>query len=217
MKPIIGIIGRVELNTKPYIKVYDEYRTSIIKSGGIPIMILPPYKEKINEIKSFNDKEYENVDELIDLCDGFLFPGGTIWYNYEYEIYKKACNKNKGILAICLGMQMIASNNNLNNISRINSYIKHNSEYTYVHKIYLNESLLKKILNKDEIIVNSRHNDCVNKTNLIISSKSIDNIIESVELDNNVICVEWHPESLYDIDINSKKIFDWFINISKEN
>ena len=112
---------------------------------------------------------------------------------------------------------MIASNNNLNNISKIDSYIKHNSDYTYVHKVYFNDSLLKKILNKDEIIVNSRHNDCVTKTNLLISSKSIDNIIESVEIDNNVIGLEWHPESLYDIDINSKKIFDWFINISKKN
>ena len=76
-------------------------------------------------------------------------------------------------------------------------------------------NVAKEILKKDKILVNSRHKSAIKKTNYRVSSISKDNIIESIEIPNHkfFLGLQWHPENLYDIDPNSKKIFDYFIKI----
>lgn len=217
MKPIIGIIGRVGKNNKYYIKTNDEYRVAVVNSGGIPIMIMPLYKESIDKIKPFsnNDPKLE-FNEIINICDGFIFPGGDKWYGYEYSLYLEILKQNKPILGICLGMQMMANLHNCSDLTK--KILNHNSNENYVHSIFLKDSILKKILKINELKVNSRHNSAITKCdNLLISSYSSDNIIESIEMPNNlfVIGVQWHPESLYNKDTYNKKIFDTFIQACK--
>ncbi len=90
---------------------------------------------------------------------------------------------------------------------------KHYSLNNYVHKVYIKpNTLLAKILNKKEIIVNSRHNYCILKPNFKINALSNDKIIEGIE-DNTktfFLGVQWHPESLN--DNNSFKIFKYFVS-----
>lgn len=91
----------------------------------------------------------------------------------------------------------------------------HNQSSKYVHEIYFNKnSKLFEIIKNDKILVNSRHNYYVIKTNLLITAISNDNIIEALEDPNKkfFIGLQWHPESLKQ-DLNSQKIFDAFIKI----
>ena len=62
-------------------------------------------------------------------------------------------------------------------------------------------------------MVNSRHNDCIIKTDLNITGLTDDNIIEIIESSKNVFFVglQWHPESMIDYDIDSNNIFKYFI------
>ena len=52
-----------------------------------------------------------------------------------------------------------------------------------------------------------------------VSAYSEDGIIEAVELKDRlfVMGLQWHPESIYDHDNNSKKIFSNFIDNCKKN
>lgn len=97
-----------------------------------------------------------------------------------------------------------------------NSHYGLSNKYLHSNKIYPN-SLLFKILNKKEILVNSLHHSYIDLklSKLIVSAISDDNIIEAVELPNHpfLIGLQWHPEYL--MDTNSKKIFDYFINTIK--
>ena len=79
MKPIIGIITRPELSTEKNktMCIYDDIRTSIIKSGGIPIGIMPLNKD-------LNDFDSETL-KLIDKCDGVVFQGGDSFHKYDEE------------------------------------------------------------------------------------------------------------------------------------
>ena len=58
--------------------------------------------------------------------------------------------------------------------------------------------------------------NCHSKTDDLVSATH-GNTIEAIENNKNkfYIGLQWHPENLYNIDINSQKIFDYFIKICK--
>jgi putative glutamine amidotransferase len=107
-------------------------------------------------------------------------------------------------------MQEMFNEDNLIDIK--NHYINNLHEV-----IILKNTLLHNIIKKEKILVNSRHNSSIKNTEYTINAKSKDKIIEALELKNHkfYLGLQWHPENLYDIDSNSKKIFDYFIKICK--
>ena len=198
MKPYIGIIARKSISPKGHNLsiAYDDIISSIYKSGGIPI-IIP-----------------QNIfDEYIELCKGFIFQGGDDIDFQNLKILKKLRDKNTPVLGICLGMQEIGVlyDGILKNIP--------NHEENTNHEIkIINNSLLYKILKKEKIIVNSRHKSAIMFPKLKISAISNDNIIEAIydEKLTFFLGVEWHPENVYDEDVNSQKLFDYFIKICND-
>ena len=198
MKPIIGIINRKEKlkSNNKILYIYEEISNKIKKSNGIPIGINP------------------NIEE-IEIVNGIILQGGNEFDKKEIEIVKYAYKNNIPLLGICLGMQIIgfatcASEHNVNN------HMKRN--INNVHEVLLKkESKIYEILKKEKIIVNSRHNYQIKNTTLNISGISKDNTIEVIEDKNKdfFIGIQWHPESLNNID--SKRIFDYFIEKASEN
>ena len=89
----------------------------------------------------------------------------------------------------------------------------------YVHKVkILKDSLLYKIIGKEEIKVNSRHNYHVpEKLDYLKSAYATDGIIEAVESKDNkfTLGVQWHPETMISYDEDAKKIIQAFIDKCK--
>lgn len=228
-KPIIGLVGRFEKKDFDSIFIHDEYRVAILNSGGIPLLLLPPYFEQMKEKTAFYDDitfEYrELMIPLLDYCDGFLFSGGSEWFGYEEFIFQYAYQKNKPVLGICLGMQLMACTPyfhefNSDKTVPIKSNILHKSTQEYVHEIKIMDSKLKKILGSESIFVNSRHSSCILKNDFFkVSSISEDEVIESIEIPNKkfMIGVQWHPESLFWKDDYAKKIFQAFLESCLDN
>lgn len=199
MKPIIGIIMRPSVSqNKLSIKYsYDDINYAVIKSGGIPVGL---------------DSNY--IDDYLSICDGFIVPGGDDILDGDLLAIKKIANLDIPLLGICLGMQEIAYLNN----GTICDILNHKNDG--LHEIIIKKnSLLYKILGCEKTLVNSRHKSAVSATKLFVSAVSNDNVIECVE-DNNkkfLLGVEWHPENMYDKDLNARKIFDYFIKICNDN
>ena len=80
--------------------------------------------------------------------------------------------------------------------------------------IYKNTRLFE-ILNEYNINVNNRHIYELKGTNLTISARSDDGVIEAIEDSNKsfFIGVEWHPEDIIELDKNNLKIFKEFVQI----
>ena len=75
---------------------------------------------------------------------------------------------------------------------------------------------LNKILEKDEILVNSFHRYHASDNKYFNNiAYSEDGYLEGIELKDKdfVVGIQWHPEISYEFDENSKKIIDYFINI----
>lgn len=231
MKPIIGIVGRPHktITNKNVIVCFEEYRKSVIECGGIPIMILPTQFIDYDDVRpsqmpQMTDEEIDDIKKQVDLCNGIIFAGGNRIYQYAYEVFEYACQKNIPCLGTCLGMQTMACSCNDRKswelLTKIETNINHkNMNPEYVHYVDIEKGTkLYEILGKDRIKVNSKHCYCINSApNMKISAYSEDKIIEGIELEDKkfVIGVQWHPEDLMDEDM--EKLIKAFIKISKEN
>lgn len=227
MKPIIGIVGRPGMILdKYYVEVAEEtYKNAILYCGGIPITILPPQMISYDSIKPrkvplLKKFEKETLNQILNMCDGILMPGGNKSYEYDYYIYEYAKCKNIPIFGICAGMQIMAkSGANTKIIKNIDNKHKININ-GYSHSIKINpNSKLYDIIGLKDIVVNSYHNYHVNNSgNNLVSAISDDFIIEAIEDNNNDYCIgiQWHPEKNIRSDNNSKILFDSFIDASSK-
>lgn len=193
MIPIIGVILRDENKRKMSInKEIFEYISSL------DALVLGIYPKKI--------------DDILDLCDGFILQGGDDFTDFDLELVDRLYKLDKPLLGICLGMQTIGYFFN----GKLSKCKNHKSDEAYVHQINIVKGTkLYNIIGESNILVNSRHFDYVIYTDATISAISDDGIIEAIEIPNHKFClgVQWHPESLN--DINSKRLFQSFIDACK--
>lgn len=227
MKPLIGIVGRCGFTSSDEvnnIRVPEKYRMCIIRSGGIPLGIMPPqfveYQDAVpSKIDKLTEEEKEILTRQLDLCDGILLPGGLKRFEYDIFILDYALRHDIPILGICLGMQiltMIDSNGNqILNLEKIDSVIDHaDYEKNIVHSVTISkDSKLFDIIKKDTFFVNSRHRMKVTNTGTFLAyGKSSDGIIELIERHDKKFAmgVQWHPEMMID-DKDQQLIFDAFV------
>lgn len=233
IKPIIGIIARPAINFEGPNELFilEKYRTAVIKSGGIPIGILPTqdleYEEnKPSQTRKLEEKEKKDLIVQIKMCDGIILSGGNKFYEYDEFICEYAMKQDVPLLGICAGMQAMARMDNrkkyedyrnIRNDTQINHY---QMDKTYVHTVDLKQgSFLKEIIGEDSIKVNSVHNYHISKTNeFTISAVSEDGFIEAIEMKDKkfMIGVQWHPEKMLSYDKTSRKLLESFVEVCKK-
>ncbi len=195
----IGIITRkLDIDSNDFLgtrlDIFDIFKDLNIITIGIPIT-----------------NDFKQIEAAVKFCDGIILSGGFYNSLNDYKLIKYLYEKNIPTLGICLGMQGMAMAFNGELEEKVDG---HNSLNKYVHNITINKnSLLYKIIEKETIQVNSRHNFAIPKTNFLVNALSDDNIIEGIEDQNKkfFLGVQWHPETLNDED--SLKLFKYFINI----
>lgn len=194
--PIIGVMPLVDYERDSYWLV-PGYMNGIIEAGGTPIMLpLTDNKNMINQIA--------------DMCDGFLFTGGhdlsPSLYNEEImpqcgdcsperdamEVYllRRIIELNKAALGICRGIQIlnvVLGGTLYQDLpTQWNSDICHRQQPPYdkpIHQVDITDNTpLHRVLGKDNIAVNSYHHQGIKKLSpeLLPMAKAADGLIEAV-------------------------------------
>lgn len=141
-----------------------------------------------------------NIDfKDLEKSNGLILAGGGDLYkykknkinkireNYEKKLFRYYYRKNKPILAICRGFQLIADIHGIK-LKKINNHVKK------FHLLKINKS---RFINDKKIIVNSFHNYSIKKLpkNFIKISDTNDGSIEIAEhKSKKILCLMFHPE-----------------------
>ena len=153
--------------------------------------------------------DFGKVLELVSLCDGIVLTGGDHYLENDFLLVHYLYQQDIPTLGICLGMQVMAlAFGDGEEMDIFNHNLKNNDTHDII--IYKN-TFLHKIIGNDVTSVNSRHNTVITSTDLSVSARSFDGVIEAVEDAKKrfFIGLEWHPESFK--NKNSDLIWEAFI------
>lgn len=183
--------------------LYKKLNDYLLKNNIITFGFVPPVID--------NKLDYEKLKKIMKKIDGVILEGGDDFDKFDLEVVKYIYDNDIPCLGICLGMQMMGClfDGKMENVKG------HMSNKKYVHFVYLNKNgKLYKIFKKRKILVNSRHNSAVTGTSL--TEEAYSNVLEAVSSNDKkfFIGVQWHPESLD--DINSFKLFKAFFQSLKK-
>lgn len=192
----IGILIRSENN----VLENNYYESAIRKFGGQITFI-------------FDIDDFSIVSKKLDNLDGILLTGGNDVGRLDFFLIKYALEHSLKLLGICQGMQSMALYGTNNRLIDVGD--NHYDFSNYSHKVYISNSYFKKIIKKDEILVNSHHRQTVEESKFFsVVGRSSDNLIEVIE--NSIhpfqIGVQWHPERMLEYDNISNVIIDNFVN-----
>lgn len=216
MKTIIGITCAIKDAQKEDAEYYlrQAYVKSVIKAGGIPLLI-PLLPETA-------------INDCLEILSAIIFSGGgdmaPAYFKEEpspnlrrvepqrdaceLQLVKAAWERKMPIFAICRGMQVV-------NIALGGSVwqdlsdnpcpvIQHeqNAPYNHPsHKVIFEAGYLHKLAGRESLMVNSFHHQAVNALGqgLMVTARASDGIIEALEAaakDRFCLCLQWHPEWL---------------------
>lgn len=232
MKPIIGIIPSVNEVTNQYYSNIENAE-AIKRGGGLPYFL--PYTTSKTDII-----------QLTNVVDGLYLAGGNdvdpkyyaeapheklgevnpVRDAFEINLLTTMLKKNKPILGVCKGMQMInvALGGDLyQDIAAQfkDEPIQHKQQAKIIHPthpIHIKAGTkLQRMICGRVLYVNSYHHQAVRKLgeNLIVSSNATDGTIEAIESTAHsfVVGVQWHPEFLMRLnDTTSLTIYEYFIS-----
>ena len=227
MRSVIGVTGNHDGEEHSF-WVRDYYVKSL-ETAGATALVLPPTQE--NEI----------ITDYLKICDGVLFSGGgdvdpvhwgenprpglgqinPLRDTFELELAHQALTADVPVLGICRGCQVlnVAAGGSL--LQDIRSHLLHdqNAPRDYpIHAIVVEKgSLLKKVLDSQEIRVNSFHHQAVKDPGrgFKICAWAPDGVIEAIESTKHrwALGVQWHPECM--TDEFSQRLFAGLVKASQ--
>lgn len=194
MKKIGIIVREFEENNKSFIGCRRDVLDVFLKYP-VQIILIP-----INLL-------WDQILYLVQLCDGIVLTGGDHFVDNDFLLVQYLYKQDIPTLGICLGMQAMALS-----FGGYGEIKVGNNHYLKEHAIVIKKnSLLYSILGVEQSVVNSRHKTGVQNTNLVVSARAFDGVIEAVEDKKKkfFLGLEWHPESL--VNKKSDLIFEAFI------
>lgn len=239
-KPIIGISGSIIKDQggifPGYQRAYvnNDYVRAVNKNGAIAIILPPGSVENAGQLIASVDglilsggqdvNPFSYGEEIQQKC-GAIFPARD---EFEFALLREAEKRRIPVLGICRGLQIM----NVYRGGKLYQDISYRDMPTLrhfqlqdppipTHQIQIvKDSLLNKIIKKNEIVVNSFHHQLVKSvpTSLKISGMTSDGVVEAFEDPKYefFMGVQFHPEMLIDSVESANKIFSEMIEAANK-
>jgi len=242
MKPVIGVTPDFNAGDRkdmgghePTYFLRARYIRAIEELGGIPL-ILPLVAEA-----TARRRLLDGVDGLLLTGSGPDLPprlyGERQRYkfplvserraNFELELVHQARRRDLPLLGICGGMQTVnvaCGGSLFQDIpSQIRNALDHRQKTKAIHVSHpvaiAPKSLLKQIVHKTTLMVNSSHHQSVKTVapSLIASALAPDGIVEAIESPAHrfLLAIQWHPEFLFEHHAPHRRLFEALLRAAR--
>jgi putative glutamine amidotransferase len=226
-KPRIAVI--LDENTSGDATRYEtskHYFTAISHAGGLPFGI--PYLPEL-------------VGPVVEEFDGLLCIGGRFaypnqWYvagnasrapqserfAVELKIIQGYLERDKPVLGICAGMQLLACVHGCRLWSDVQSMptaLEHDKQ-DYLHQITLVPGTkLFSLLGESTLLVNSSHQEAIGDLSpaVVASAHANDGVIEAIEVPSRTFALglQWHQERFISSNHPGNRVFGAFIEATR--
>lgn len=212
-RPLIGILLDYEasgsFSKRPHYALRTAYFDAVWKAGGLPVGL--PYLDAAKTA-------------YLDTVQGLIVPGGfypfpaTLYgkpddgapvhprFRFERTLMTDALGRDLPTLGICAGMQTMAAARGAtmwadirNELDCAVDHLNGKPAEETAHTVRIEPgTLLRDIAGKDEIAVNTAHNEALRDvpSDIVVSAHAPDGVIEAIELPDRrfALGVQWHPE-----------------------
>lgn len=236
-RPLIGILldyqDKGSFSKRPHYALRQGYFDAVWRAGGLPVGL--PYLAS-------------GVDDYLATVGGLIVPGGfypfpQVYYGIEdvvaepphprhvaeVPLARAAIDRDVPLLGICAGLQVLAAIEGARLIrdlkSEVDSPIDHLNEKPAeerAHAVAVTPgTLLHRIVGKDEITVNTAHNEAplpgAVPASLVVNAVAPDGVIEGVERPESTFClgVQWHPEFFLEDDAPDLALFKALVEAAR--
>jgi putative glutamine amidotransferase len=229
------------MERRPRIAVIMDEDTS---SGGTRYEISKTYFSALSRAGAFPlgiPYVLEMVDHIVDEFDGFLSVGGRInfpekWYvegdqsqyppserlAVEMALMKGFLGRDKPVLGICNGMQMLACLHGCRMVSNVRASwpgaINHDQGDVFHDVEIMPGTRMADIFKADKFSVNTFHREAIVEVSdaVIVTARGTDGVIEAIEVPSYrfAMGLQWHPERLDPQSHPGARIFDAFVAAS---
>ena len=208
MAKIAGI-SKCDRNFEPYLRW--------LENAGIEYIVLDYKQNNFEDIKKCSSLVLTGGDDIFpEFYNDWEEGRDRTKYKperdgFEFKLLDYVFDNKIPLLAICRGLQLINCKLNgslINDIETVRNVnhkkISEKQDREHIVNV-LENTLLYDIVRQKEGIVNSSHHQAIDRLGegLVVTSKSPDGIIESIEFENKdnspfFIGVQWHPERMTD-------------------
>ena len=230
-RPLVGVTLDAEkpggYSKFPWYAVRQNYCEAIVAAGGLPVAL--PH-------------EVDAVGDYLGLIDALVVTGGAFDVDpahygeadrhssvvtkdrrtaFEFAVTKGALQRNKPVLGICGGQQLlhVVLGGKLiqhipDSVPNALAHEQPNPRNEAGHRVKVHRgTLLHDIVRADELDVNSAHHQAARDepAGITVNATAPDGVIEGIEAPAYRFClgVQWHPE--FHISDGDRRIFDAFL------
>lgn len=225
-----------EYSPYPWVALGSRYPLAVQEEGGIPLPLFP---------------EKKLIESYIDICDGFIVSGSnfdidpqlygvseihpTVTINskrtdFEYALIQHILERDKPLLAICGGHQLLNVVLGGTLIQHIPDGVENACAHQSIrfdpkgaprhlpsHEVsVVEDTQLSRIVGAPSLAVNSAHHQAIETIGRQVRANAYapDGVIEGIEVLGSKFClgIQWHPE--YMVSPGDRKIFQSFIQSS---
>jgi len=223
--PLIGIVGQLVEDERPYLKLANTYADAVLRAGGLPVVLAPT-------------GGLADLERLCERLDGLLFSGGDDFdtarlglgpthgcadpvpgpkQDLDLELARTALSLRLPVFGICYGMQLLA----LVEGGDLHQHLPEDrpgcQDHTggRVHPVLVTpRTKLAAAVGLERVDVISRHHQAVSRTGpeWIVAAADEEGLIEAIEREDYAFAmgVQWHPE-LADAGTANDGIFRAFV------
>jgi len=207
--PLIAINGLAIDKPEPSLRLAHRYADSVLKAGGIPLVI-PPVGGP------------HDIERLLTEVDGLLLTGGDdfdteriglgpahpsavltdpLKQDFDFALTRKALERRVPVLGICYGMQVMGLLSGGKLVQDIPSERPESQEHrsNAVHDVLIQPGTkLARVLGVERLPAISRHHQALEAPTApwVVSAMDEHGLIEAIEHQGvpYAIGVQWHPE-----------------------